>query len=197
MLNYKHSKRKGWRKAMNVPGTVIPIEKSTGPGGEGFLHGIFAATSGLMLSQVREITGLDTPALQNWVKRGFVSPPEGKRYGIEQVARILIINMLRDVLQLEKIAFLLAYLNGNVYDHADDIVPESVLYDYICRIRYACGGAWSEADAEEAVKSCTGDYVEKIPGATQRLHQALMIILLALKSAQLKKEAENLLAALR
>ncbi|MCE5236410.1 MAG: DUF1836 domain-containing protein [Clostridiaceae bacterium] len=182
---------------MNVPGTVIPIEKSTGPGGEGFLNGIFAATSGLMLSQVREITGLDAPALQNWVKRGFVPPPEGKRYGIDQVARILVINMLRDVMQLEKIAFLLSYLNGNLLDTSDDIIPESVLYSYICRIRYACGGALSEKDVEKAIESCTGDYVEKIPGAAQKLHRALRIILLSLKSAQLKKEAENLLATLR
>ena len=181
---------------MNVPGTVIPIEKSTGPGGEGFLRGIFAATSGLMLSQVREITGLQTPALQNWVKRGFVEPPENKRCNIDQVARILIINMLRDVLQIERIAYLLSYLNGSVYDRADDIIPESILYDYICRIRYACGGAWSEHDAEEAISICTVDYIEKIPGATQRLHQALKVILLALKSSQLKREAENTLATL-
>lgn len=184
-------------KAMNVPGTIIPITKSTGPGGEGFLHGIFAATSGLMLSQVREITGLDTPALQNWVKRGFVSPPEHKRYNIDQVARILIINMLRDVLQLEKIAFLLSYINGSVYDRDDDIIPESVLYDYICHIRHACGGAWSEHDAEKKILEATANYVENIPGATHRLHGALKVILLALKSAQLKKEAETLLASLR
>ncbi len=182
---------------MNIPGTVVPTEKSSGPGGEGFLNGIFAVTSGLMLSQVRELTGLDTPALQNWVKRGWVSPPEGKRYNIDQVARILIINMLRDVLQLEKIAFLLGYINGSVYDRADDIVPESVLYDYICRILYVCGGSESKADVEQTILSCTGDYIEKIPGATARLHQALKVILLAMKSAQLKKEAEVMLATLR
>ncbi len=182
---------------MNVPGTVIPIEKSTGPGGEGFLQGIFAATSGLMLSQVREITGLDTPALQNWIKRGWVTPPEGKRYNIDQVARILIINMLRDVLQLEKIAFLLKYINGSVYDRSDDIIPESALYDYICRIMNACGETESAGGIKEKIDACTADYAEKIPGGTERLHLALKIIILALRSARIKREAESMLASLR
>ena len=123
---------------MNIPGTVIPAENGKGPAGSGFLTGIFSATSGLMLSQIKEITGLDAPALQNWIKRGWVSSPTGKRYNIDQVARILIINMLRETLKLECIAYLMSYINGNVDDRSDDIVPESVLYEYICCIVDRC-----------------------------------------------------------
>jgi hypothetical protein len=199
MLKYCHRERGEKGKRMNIPGTVIPMEKSANPGGEGFLTGIFSATSRLMLSQVREITGLDTPALQNWIKRGWVSPPENKRYNIDQVARILIINMLRDVLQLEKIAFLLSYINGSVYDRSDDIIPESVLYDTICRILNASGEIYigNQNELEERIVFCTRDYTEKIPGATGRLHQALKIIILALACAQIKKKADDLLQTLR
>ena len=184
---------------MNIPGTVIPAENGKGPVGSGFLTGIFSVTSGLMLSQIREITGLDAPALQNWIKRGWVSSPVGKRYNIDQIARILIINMLRDAFQLEKIAFLMAYINGSVDDRLDDIIPESILYEYICSIIDRCqnGGFINRENLKKIIVDCTGDYREIIPGSTERLYNALEIIILAYESAQIKTMAENLLGDIR
>ncbi|NLA85680.1 MAG: DUF1836 domain-containing protein [Clostridiales bacterium] len=184
---------------MNIPGTVIPLENGIGPAGSGFLTGIFSVTSGLMLSQIREITGLDAPALQNWIKRGWVSSPTGKRYNIDQVARILIINMLRDTLKLESIAYLMSYINGRVDDKTDDIIPESVLYDYICCIidKCACCDYNSGENLKPLIADCTADYKEVIPGSTERLRKALEIIILAYESARIKAKAENLLDAIR
>jgi DNA-binding transcriptional MerR regulator len=184
---------------MNIPGTVIPAENGKGLAGCGFLTGIFSVTSGLMLSQIREITGLDAPALQNWIKRGWVSSPVGKRYTIDQVARILIINMLRDAFQLEKIAFLMSYINGSVNDRSDDIIPESILYEYICSIIDRCEncGFTNSGNLKKLIVDCTGDYKEVIPGSTERLHKALEIIILSYESAQIKTRAENLLGDIR
>ncbi len=152
-----------------------------------------------MLSQIREITGLDAPALQNWIKRGWVSSPSGKRYNIDQVARILIINMLRDVFQLEKIAFLMSYINGSVNDRSDDIIPESVLYEYICCIIDKCESCdlGSSENLKKLIVDCTGDYKEVIPGSTERLQKALEINILAYESARIKAKAESLLSTIR
>jgi DNA-binding transcriptional MerR regulator len=184
---------------MTIPGTVLPAENGSGPAGCGFLSGIFSVTSGLMLSQLREITGLDTPALQNWIKRGWVSSPVGKRYNIDQVARILIINMLRDTLKLEQIAYLLSYINGRVDDRSDDIIPESVLYEYICGMIERCQacGLGGIDRLRQMIVDCTGDYEEVIPGSTDRLRKALEVIILAYESAQIKLEAESLLVSIR
>ena len=72
---------------------------------------LFAAVSslcnvagGLSLSQIVGITGLEASTIQNWVKRGWISRPVGKKYTQRQIARILLINVLRDCLPLEKIA---------------------------------------------------------------------------------------------
>lgn len=186
------------RRAM-IPGTVIPESKDQRIPGVGFLNGIFAATSVLMLSQVREMTGLDTSALQNWVKRGWVSPPVNRGYNIDQVARILIINMLRDAFQLEKIAFLLAYVNGSVLDRSDDIIPESHLYEYICLLisRYENHSIGDEESLEACIEEVTINYVESIPGARNRLRAALKCIILADQSIIVRKRAEALLESFR
>jgi DNA-binding transcriptional MerR regulator len=115
----------------NIPGTTI-LRGDGIQTGSGLLSGIFTATKGLMLSQVKELTGLEVSTLQNWVKRGWVSNPRNKRYDRKQVARILIINALRDCMQLENIAFLMQYINGVVDDRSDDIIDESELYGYLC-----------------------------------------------------------------
>lgn len=184
---------------MNIPGTVIPAANGSGPGGCGFLSGIFTATSGLMLSQVREITGLDAPALQNWVKRGWVSPPIKKRYGIDQVARILIINMLRGVFSLESIAFLLSYINGRVDDLSDDIIPESVLYEYFCRIITESGAPdlGDRRKLHDTIDGCVRQYKETIPGAAERLRRALEIMVTGYSCACMKDDAEHMLDQLR
>lgn len=183
---------------MNIPGTVIPAEQGSGPGGAGFLAGIFAATSGLMLSQVREITGLDAPALQNWVKRGWVPPAVGKKYNIDQVARILIINMLRDVMQLERIDHLLAYINGKADDKSDDIISEPVLYEYICGLIASCEGLDIREDSvlDERIDRCMQSYAPPHDEAGAKLRRALAVIMLAFRCAQIKKKAEQLMQAL-
>ncbi|MBE6709464.1 MAG: DUF1836 domain-containing protein, partial [Ruminococcaceae bacterium] len=78
-----------------IPGTVMLRDKMGDVTGLEFLKKIYFITDGIKLSQVREITGVDGTTLQNWVKRGWILNPVNKTYGIDQLAHILIINMMR------------------------------------------------------------------------------------------------------
>lgn len=162
-----------------------------------FLKKIFYITDGIMLSQIREISGIDGSTLQNWTKRGWVENSKLKRYNIDQLAHILIINMLRASLQLDRIAFLIKYINGSVDDKNDDIISYSVLYDYICRI---LDRMTSENTAGMKLGECisaeTAGYVEKVGGARRRLNNALEIIITAYYASLIKKSAEDKLEAI-
>ncbi|HPT84638.1 MAG TPA: DUF1836 domain-containing protein [Bacillota bacterium] len=167
-----------------IPGTVILREEINGTTGLEFLDRIFFVTDGIMLSQIREIAGVDGSTLQNWVKRGWVGNAKNKRYSKDQLARILIINMLRSSMQLENIDFLLRYINGTIDDATDDIIPESMLYEYVCRIidRIAPTGGPCNMTREElrkVIAEQTSDYEDKVEGASVRLRAALEIIIIA------------------
>ena len=84
-----------------IPGTIMEKEKMGNVTGLEFLNKIFYITDGIMLSHIREISGIDGSTLQNWTKRGFVSLSKMKKYNKDQLARILIINMMRDSMQLK------------------------------------------------------------------------------------------------
>lgn len=177
-----------------IPGTILDRKQMGNVTGLEFLNKIFYLSDGIMLSQIREISGIDGSTLQNWTKRGWVANSKLKRYGIDQLAHILIINMLRSCMQLDRIAFLIKYINGNVNDRQDDIIRDSVLYDYICRIldRIVDAGL-PEDELSECIAAETLDYQEKISGARRRLNTALEIILTAYYAALIKQKADSML----
>ena len=61
-----------------IPGTVLEDRRSSADQIESLFSSLFLA-GGLTLSQVASVTGLESHTIQNWVKRGFLSPPRGKR----------------------------------------------------------------------------------------------------------------------
>ena len=61
-----------------IPGTTLTGHRSDADQIESQFHSMFLA-GGLTLSQVASVTGLEPYAIQNWVKRGFLSPPQGRR----------------------------------------------------------------------------------------------------------------------
>ncbi|MBQ5363136.1 MAG: DUF1836 domain-containing protein, partial [Clostridia bacterium] len=78
-----------------IPGTKLRRADMDGVTGLEFLSKIFFITDGVMLTQIRDISGIDGSTLQNWTKRGWVPLSKSKKYDIDQVAYVLIINMLR------------------------------------------------------------------------------------------------------
>ena len=185
-------------KSPRIPGTVFNRDEMGGVTGEKFLSKIFFVTDGTMLGQIREITGIDGTTLQNWVKRGWLMRPHNKLYGKDQLARILIINMMRDTMQLSKISFLLHYINGRLDDTSDDIVTDSELYDYICRLLDLLmeKGSGGVRRLPELIQSVTSTYEERRPGARERLNRALEVIILSCWASLLKGRADVLLEGL-
>ncbi len=182
-----------------IPGTVLRKTDMGNATGLDFLKKIFYITDGIMLSQIREISGIDGSTLQNWTKRGWVESAKLKKYNIDQVAHILIINMLRGCMQLDRIAFLIRYINGSVDDRADDIIRASELYDYICRILDTLIGeekTHGASNLRECIEKVTEQYEEKVGGAKKRLTNALEIIIAAYYSSMLKHYSEKKLEKL-
>ena len=177
------------------PGTVIPRQ---GKSADDFLSGLFFATKGIMLLQVREITGLDTPVIQNWVNRGWVQKPVEKRYSANHLARIMLINMLRPTAKLEHIAQILHYINGETDDRADDIIPESTLYIYICDILDSVDfeTVLSDGEITDVIARRIGEYSEPRPGAREKLIMGIKLILLYYASSVIKARADSALALL-
>ena len=116
-----------------VPGTTLAWPRETGDDAFSLLiPALSLSGGGLSLSQLSQLTGLTASGIQNWVKRGWVPHPVEKRYGRFQVARVLLLNLLRPAMQLERIVALLALLNGEVDDPHDDRLSEVTLYNMLC-----------------------------------------------------------------
>ncbi len=181
-----------------IPGTRLRKDEMGNVTGMEFLSKVFFISDGVMLSHIREVSGIDGSTLQNWTKRGWVASAKLKKYNIDQVAHILIINMLRSCIQLDRIALLLHYINGRIDDRSDDIIRDSVLYDYICRIldclmaRDVC----SMSSIKEVIAEQIANYEEAAPGARERLSNALEIIVVAYYAALIKRHSDGMLTDL-
>ena len=181
-----------------IPGTKLNKADMGNVTGLEFLSKVFYISEGVMLSQIREVSGIDGSTLQNWTKRGWVANARLKKYNIDQVAHILIINMLRSCIQLDHIAFLLQYINGKIDDTSDDIIRDSVLYDYICRILETLTrkDVATKASITEVIRDQISDYKEAMAGARDRLAIALEIIVTAYYAALIKRSSDEMLANL-
>ena len=179
-----------------IPGTILNRETMGNVTGLEFLDKIFYISDGIMLSQIRDISGIEGTTLQNWTKRGWVENSTQKKYNKDQLAHILIINMLRECMNLDKIAFIISYINGRVWDRSDDIIRESQLYDYICRLLDRLieddTDAGDEATLRQCIEETTADYVETIAGATVRLRTALEIIVIAYYATIIKRRSDEM-----
>ena len=175
-----------------IPGTVISARSRDADAAQTQISAMFLA-GGMVRSQVAAATGLEAHAVQNWVKRGFLSPPVGKRYTCRQFCRIVIINMLKNVLAMEKICALLSYVNGQLDIESDDSIDDSQLYFAFLHVAAKLRDLATDQDAlRRAISESLANYCEPVPGAKQRVEQVLLIMLTAWASAQLQREAENL-----
>ena len=175
-----------------IPGTVHAIEQADAERISDIFGSMFL-TGGLALRQVADLTGLEPYAIQNWVKRGFLTSPERKRYNMNQVCRILNINTLRSVMPMETICSLLSYINGHLDDTGDDIIRDTDLYFIFVRLAANIGKVVKRPEEldpwlSEALK----DYEEPFPGAKMRIKQVLTIMLTAWAAAGLRQYAEKM-----
>lgn len=175
-----------------IPGTVIVAHSKDGAAVQSQISAMFLA-GGMVRSQVATVTGLEPHAIQNWVQRGFLSPPVNKRYTCRQFCRIVIINMLKSVLTMDKICALLSYVNGQLDIESDDSIDDSQLYFAFLHVAAKLRDlAADQAALRRAIDESLVDYREPEPGARRRVEEVLLIMLTAWASAQLQREAENL-----
>lgn len=178
-----------------LPGTVMEARREEAERLESQFSAMFLA-GGMVLSQVASITGLEPYTVQNWVKRGFLPAPERKRYSMNQVCRIININMLKSVLPMERICGLLGYINGKLDDEGDDIIDDAQLYFLFVRLAAQVRQLNDPARRDELIAQVMTDYSEPVPGAKMRIEKALRVMLTAWVAARIRQEAEKMLEEL-
>lgn len=178
-----------------IPGTTLPVTAPDADRIENQFRSMFLA-GGIVLSQVSTVTGLEAYTVQNWVKRGFLSKPERKRYSLRQLCRIININMLKSALSLDQICGLLAYINGALDDEADDLIDDAELYFLFIRLAVLCKDH-SVADTDSLICQVMEQYQEPVPGAGERVRDVLRIMITAWGASQLQQQAENMIRALQ
>ena len=175
-----------------LPGTTIPANREDAGKTQQQFDALFLA-GGLTLSQVSSLTGLEPYAVQNWVKRGFLSAPKAKRYDREQVCRLILINMLKGTLALEQICQMISYVNGDLTDESDDLIDDAVLYFMFVQLAARARHIGGTQQWDEAVESVLADYKEPVPGASERVRKVLRTMLTAWAANRLRLEAEEML----
>ena len=178
-----------------IPGTVLKGPREDVESSIRQIEGMFLA-GGMVRSQVASATGLEAHAVQNWVKRGFLSNPVAKRYSLRQFSRIAIINMLKSVMSMEKICGLLQYINGELDDESDDLIDDTLLYFMFLRLASQARHIGGNRSWDEVIGEILAGYREPVPGAKERVAKVLTIMLTAWASAQLRLAAEQMLQEL-
>lgn len=175
-----------------LPGTVLTAQREMDRDGERMLKSLFLGGD-ISLAQVAAVTGLEPYTVQNWVKRGFLTPPMGKKYSINQLCRIVNINMLRGVFSLERTCALLGYINGQLDDHADDIIGDADLYFMFASLAARAQQLTRPEACERILAEMLRDYTEPYPGAKDRVSNVLKVMLTAYLAAKMRTSADRML----
>jgi len=176
-----------------IPGTTMKYSGQAKDAAFSLISPILEATGGLTLSQLSKLTGLEGTTIQNWIKRGWVSPTRGrKKYTQQQVLRILLINMLRGAMKLDDIANLMVYVNGDVEDTSDDIIADELLYNILCKIIFEAEerGKFNTDEIKELVEHEVEEYASEITDEV-KLKKAMYVMIIAYRSGYLKSEMEK------
>ena len=193
IITWKEMNKVEW----TLPGTVLSVDADRPQAAEEVFSSLFLA-GGLVLSQVTQVTGLEPYIIQNWVRRGFLAPPKQRKYTRRQLSRILMINALKSTLSIEQICKLLSYINGALDDEGDDAIDDTELYGAFVLVAGSVQkhGLTSESEMNRLITDGLKDYKESIPGAKERIEQALRIMITAWRAAQLQTKAQSMMNAL-
>ena len=182
--------------ATTFPGTTIEASALCKGCSRQLFDGIFA-TGGITLSQVSVMTGLEPYLIQNWVKRGFVSSPTKRLYSREQFARIVVINMLREALQIERICRLLELMGATTENTEDDWIGDAELYHrYVDMISDESLNVADEGSVLGAAEKAVIDFESPFPDAKKKLVRILQVMLYAHEAAKLRDRSEEILSTL-
>ena len=179
-----------------IPGTTLNGSRQEADQIDKLFQSMLLA-GGLTLGQVASITGLEPYAIQNWVKRGFLSSPQNRRYNMEQLCRIITINMLKGALTLEQICSLLGFINGDLADDSDDIIDDAELYFMFVKLAARARHIGGDQDWDQALEEAAAGYVEPYPGARNRVTQVLRVMLMAWISSRFQDQVSEMVTKLQ
>ena len=179
-----------------LPGTTLLGKRSDAGRTDGLFQSMML-TGGLTLGQVATITGLEPYTIQNWVKRGFLTPPEHKRYTMHQLCRIININMLKAALSLEQICGLLSYVNGDLSDESDDLIDDATLYFLFVRLAADHRRMNTPEGRDAYLSQLLSEQTQLTPDAKARVAKVLTIMLTAWAASQLRLSAEVMVKDLK
>ena len=183
--------------ATTFPGTTIEVTTLQKGCSKVLFDGIFT-TGGITLSQVSVMTGLEPYMIQNWVKRGFLSPPQKRVYSRNQFARILIINMLKETLQIDRICGLIRTIGGFTEDTSDDIISDEELYHkYVDLLSEHDGSRLDDGTLQTLAEQQCERYEGTHPHGRESLIRILKVMAFAHAASTLRKSAETILATLQ
>ncbi len=181
---------------MTFPGTTVECFALRQGSSRVLFDGIFAA-GGITLSQVCIMTGLEPYLVQNWIKRGFLTSPVGRVYSREQFARVVIINMLKQALQIDRICGLIRIISGLPEDRSDDLVCDDELYHlYVDMLADPDINIADEQSVRQAAMRVTEHFAEPVPGARKKLCKILEVMLYAHRSSQFAKLSDQVLSTI-
>ncbi len=188
------------KNTFKIPGTNIKVGGLIGSvfaDGFSLLSPIFSLGSGLLLSQITHIAdNLSKETVQNWVKRKYVDPPKkGRFYDQNQVARILIFNALRKVLELEDIKLLLQFVQENSKGTVTEKELLELFNTSVMKTRSITSG--DLAGYEKAVGKEIMLSLDQKGGDKAKIKTVIYIMLTAYQSGILKQQAENLMLELK
>ena len=179
------------------PGTTIEVLSLKKGSSRQLFDGIFAA-GGITLSQVSIMTGLEPHQIQNWVKRGFLTHPIDRVYSRKQFARIVIINMLKESLQIEKICELIKIISGVPEDESDDLISDEELYHHYVDLLVSSEidilkGESVAAAAMAAACACE----ERLPNSRATLAHIFEVMIYAHAAVLLRRKSDEIFMTLQ
>ena len=178
------------------PGTTIEISKFEKGSSKQLYDSLFAA-GGLTLSQVCIMTGLEPYLVQNWVKRGFVSSPIRRMYSQKQFARIIIINMLRESLQIDQICELISITTVTLHDERDDIINDDDLYHkYVDMLADNIIDIGNRESVECAANRTADEFEPWLPIPKKEISGILQVMAYAHFAGKLRKNAQDIFSSL-
>ncbi|HBV86688.1 DUF1836 domain-containing protein [Desulfosporosinus sp.] len=154
----------------------------------------------MMLAQVIEVAkqvsqnDINPTHVQNWVRRKYLPHPQKKKYSHEQVANILLINDLRDILSLEEVSHLLGYVNESFLDTSDDRIDPAKLYRYYSQIFDESQMNWEKSlqELEKEIEETLIDD-EMVEEDREKVASTLVILNLLAKANLYKQVAKRFL----
>ncbi len=178
-----------------IPGTVLTCQAEEAGQLRARFEGMFLGGD-ITLSQVVAITGLEAYTIQNWVKRGFLTAPQNKRYTLRQLCRLLNIHALQGSMSLDKICALLGYVNGRLNDEQDDIIDDAELYFLFLSLAVKTETLLQSRDRKKLLAEAMETYNPPHQEDKERVEKALSIMLTAYIAARLQQKAEQMIHTL-